>query len=459
MVINCNSLKSCKKQADFKAAVTNHNPDIILGCESKIDEDIATYSFIQPNYTVYRKDRNQNGGGVFIAVKDTLISSNVDVNSDGEIIWATLQFAHSKPLFIASYYGPQKNKEQAVDNLAKSLSKILSQQRSRLPNIIIGGDFNFGDIDWKTWTTTNPKTAKAHQYFIDWLVENSLAQLVEEVTRPASQSTLDLITTTNPNLVSDIEVSHGISDHDIVTFNINMKPKYHGKPKRKIYQFHKADPELLKQQAEVLTQEFLDSKPQNNSVNSNWETIKTRLLKIMEDHVPHKMSSGKRNLPWIDTTLKRQMRKRDKLHSKAKKVRDSSTSWRHFRQYRNKVTKLVRNAHNNYVNTVIGGSLASENPKSFWSYVKQMRTENIGIPTLSTKSRLCTTDKTKAEALNTQFKSVFTKESLNDIPDKGESPHPSIKSLTIGVEGVEKQLSKLNPSKACGPDEIPASLL
>ena len=129
-----------------------------------------------------------------------------------------------------------------------------------------------------------------------------------------------------------------------------------------------------------------------------------------------------------------------------------------FRQYRNKVASLVHRAHDNYVNNIVGGSL-SENPKTFWSYVKMMRTENLGIPTLKTPTKLSTTDKDKAESLNDHFKSVFTQEDTTNIPDKGTSTYPPVTNLTIGVEGVEKQLASLNPSKACGPDEIPPKLL
>ena len=88
-----------------------------------------------------------------------------------------------------------------------------------------------------------------------------------------------------------------------------------------------------------------------------------------------------------------------------------------------------------------------------------MKTENIGIPTLRSANKLCTSNKDKAEALNRQFKSVFTSEPPTNIPSKGDSPYVQIPSLSIETAGVEKQLSSLNPSKASGPDELPPRLL
>ena len=151
------------------------------------------------------------------------------------------------------------------------------------------------------------------------------------------------------------------------------------------------------------------------------------------------------------------MRKRDALYKKARHTH-TGNGWATFRAYRNMVTKLVQHAHNNYVNNIIGDSLV-EQPKKFWSYVKLMRTENLGIPTLRTTSKLCTTDQDKAEALNTHFQSVFTQESKDSIPDKGKSPFQSIPNLHIDIAGVEKQLLSLNPTKACGPDELSPRLL
>ena len=418
MLINCNGLKGLDKQAAFRASVEHHDPDIIFGCESKISPEKATYSIFPQNYTIYRKDRDSNGGGVFLAVKDTLICADIpDLNSNCEVVWASLQFSNSKPLYIASYYGPQVNKTKAIEELANSLSSIFSKQKSKLPHVIIGGDYNFPDIDWDTWNTTNPRTASVHRSFLQFLLENSLSQLVNVVTRPISNSKLDLIVTTNPQLISSIEAKPGISDHNIVIFDINMKPKLQFKPPRKIFTFQRADVEDLKRKVEAFSQEFLSSNPSANTVDTNWATIKNNLHEIMLNNVPWKLSRGKRHLPWITRDIKRQMRKRDKLHSKARR-NPSSNSWSVYRQYRNRVTSVVRKAHQDYVNNIIGTSL-TEKPKCFWSYVKLMRTENLGIPTLRTATKLCTTDLDKAEALNAHFKSVFTQEQDSDIPDKG----------------------------------------
>ena len=96
--------------------------------------------------------------------------------------------------------------------------------------------------------------------------------------------------------------------------------------------------------------------------------------------------------------------------------------------------------------------------KRFWSYVKHSRSENLGIPPLKTEQGVFVTDKDKAETLNSYFFSVFTNEQLL-LPKIPISPYSSIADLHISPEGVAKQLSQLNPNKACGPDELPAHVL
>ena len=149
-------------------------------------------------------------------------------------------------------------------------------------------------------------------------------------------------------------------------------------------------------------------------------------------------------------------RKRDKTHARAKKT-NKNKYWEHFKNLRKVVKEEITKSYHNYINNIIGESL-STNPKRFWSFIKQTKTENLGIPTLHSNDKMQMTDHDKANKLNNHFKSVFTNEQLH-IPSKGPSKFPSIQTLDIGVNGVRKQLEALKPHKASGPDEIPARVL
>ena len=205
MALNCNGLKGSSKLASFQAAITHHAPNIIMGSESKIDEDISTYSIFPDDYLVFRKDRNQHGGGVLIAAKDTItVSGCPQFSSDCELQWCSIQMLNSGLFFFGCYYCPPNNRQASVAGLEEALSALMSNRRKN-PNVVIAGDFNHPDINWDTQSTTIPATAATHQKLLDVLLCNSLSQVVRDVTRPSSGNILDLIITSNPTLIENVK--------------------------------------------------------------------------------------------------------------------------------------------------------------------------------------------------------------------------------------------------------------
>jgi len=66
--------------------------------------------------------------------------------------------------------------------------------------------------------------------------------------------------------------------------------------------------------------------------------------------------------------------------------------------------------------------------------------------------------KGKAEALNKQFKSVFTNET-DFTPNQQHAQYPSMTPINITSPGVLKLLQGLNPTKASGPDNLSPRVL
>jgi endonuclease/exonuclease/phosphatase family metal-dependent hydrolase len=95
----------------------------------------------------------------------------------------------------------------------------------KFPNLIILGDFNFPNINWSSKTSAT--TSNTEQIFVDFLSENSFSQLVNEPTRYRTcqnPSLLDLILTTDENLVTSVKVSSSIeiSDHSTIKFDLQL---------------------------------------------------------------------------------------------------------------------------------------------------------------------------------------------------------------------------------------------
>ena len=96
MIINCIGFNGPSNQSAFLATFDIHKPDIVIGCESKLCNSMCRYEFFPMNYTVFPIDRNVDGGGVFVATTDRIMSHEIpDLDTDCEMIWAGLHFSGS----------------------------------------------------------------------------------------------------------------------------------------------------------------------------------------------------------------------------------------------------------------------------------------------------------------------------------------------------------------------------
>ena len=88
--------------------------------------------------------------------------------------------------------------------------------------------------------------------------------------------------------------------------------------------------------------------------------------------------------------------------------------------------------------------------------MRRNRTENTQISALksNTTGDLVTNSTEKANILNSQFQSVFTKETPLTDDHKKSQQCPDIPDILFTPPGVQKLLEGLNPNKACGPDGI-----
>lgn len=178
---------------------------------------------------------------------------------------------------------------------------------SNHPNIIIGGDFNQGDIDWnrEVPNANNPATTSQHNEFLQLMDDFSLTQHFKTVTRPASEKILDLLLSTYPNSISHVSSSTGLSDHLNVYFEINLKATRFSKPPHRAYLYEKANFVGLNEFIAKSSAEFFASNPLKNSVEQNWNALKNAIIQGISLFVPQKMSKPKYKLPWVTPNIKR----------------------------------------------------------------------------------------------------------------------------------------------------------
>ena len=78
---------------------------------------------------------------------------------------------------------------------------------------------------------------------------------------------------------------------------------------------------------------------------------------------------------------------------------------------------------------------------------KKQEVQSSGVTLLKVNGRTHDSPGEKADILNKQFSSEFTKKGISSLPSLGKSSYPSAPDRNIRVEGVIKILKGLSPLK------------
>lgn len=444
--INVNGLRSKKLQ--LCELIHAEKPDILLCQETKVDDSVSSIELFPESFTVFRKDRNMNGGGVCIAVRKELQAMHcLDLNvANLEAIWVQLITSDHQPLYICSVYRPNNDD---IELLRKPLESLSRRHHSRPPFIVVAGDLNYPQIDWSTESTVDGSC----NAFLDVLNDFHLHQLVSTPTRFGStaSSVLDLVISSHPAAMDNVVVGSEFSDHCTVSFDILLTPVTVNNHSRKIFLYNKGDFVQLCASLSNFSSSFFKSSPDSRSVNDNWLQLKQAITSAIEKHIPSK-TVGARNKkpPWLNVAVRRCIRKRNKLAKVAKQT-GSPIDRARFRKARNAASRNIETAYREHLNGVIGD--VKSDPRAFYRFIKSKRTDPVGISCLRSGGDVLLADIDKANCLNNYFASVFTVESIAAVPIKGNST-PSMPDIQVTSPGVLKLLVNLDVKKSTGPDGI-----
>ena len=134
--LNINSLRN---KFDSFSQMVKENVDILLISETKIDSSFPTAQFNMNDFTTYRRDRNINGGGIILYVREDIPSSLLKIDTSIEALYVEINVRKKKWL-IGCSYNPHKGL------IAKHLTEIgkdLDVFSANYDNFILLGDFNF----------------------------------------------------------------------------------------------------------------------------------------------------------------------------------------------------------------------------------------------------------------------------------------------------------------------------
>ena len=214
-----NKIVSIRQEIDLLA------PDILNISETWLQEQLSDHFVGIINYSLVRSDRTlilpdgyvKRGGGICTYIKQglnfTVITDLSICNNDIAMSVIEYSLPHTRKIYILNVYRPPSGD---VDNYLKNIQECINTLRtSGKLDFFIGGDFNV-DIKHKNLVSSNklPRFLKINQF----------KQYITQITRPDSNSTIDLIIS-NCEIVKECgTLDVNISDH-LTIYLIRKKNK------------------------------------------------------------------------------------------------------------------------------------------------------------------------------------------------------------------------------------------
>jgi len=432
----------------LRILASHHKPDFIAVVETWLTENHGDCEIDIANYNFIRRDRKNDlktkGGGIIFYFRQDL--SIVDItttyNSNIDHLWIKVLLKHCRPILFGIFYRPPDCDEEQLNFLLEKMATC------KTVNTIIIGDFNYGDINWRTNTS-----GSAGKKFLKFCTDQNLLQCVKEKTR--GKNILDLAFVYDKNLIYKISQLAPLakSDHNVVNIllNVSVKPN---KTQVKSYNYNKAKYNILEAKLNEVAWEEVNSE---NTVNECWELIRNPLNDFKEKCIPSFSRNTASDVPWMNNKLKKLIKKRNNLFKRYKKIGQSFTKVKYIIA-RNNVNKEIKLAKKKYECKIIKRS--KNNRKIFYTYIASKNRKNcskrIG-PLIDSTGRTIVDDKDMASVFNNYFASVFTKQTLKIEISPKVGSHDSLQtlnSIAITESDVIKSISEFKEHKSPGLDGI-----
>ena len=437
------------------------NVDVLVISETKLDDSFPAGQFKIPGFaSPFRLDRNQNGGGIIVFVRENIpVKYLSSEDKPIEAFFFELNFRKRKWLVCCSY-NPNRNN---IFNHLEALRKSLDLYSAHYENI-------------------DPYMESFRESF-------RFKSLIKDPTcfkNLENPSCIDRILTNSPySFQHSCVIEPGLSDfHKMIvsvlkiTFQ-KLKPKivhYRDYTKFSNDDFRK----------KLLTNLSLE----NINTNSNGlERFLQISINTLDQMAPTKMKYIRgNNMPFFNKELSKAHKKRTYLRNRYLKKRSDQNKKLYTKQRNYCVSLLRKTKKNHYANS---NQIDIADNKQFWRTVKPLlsdKSKSNEKITLVEGDKITSEDKSNAQILNSFFSNAVKNlkiPELKDINPLAENiPHPVFKAILkyknhpsiiviknarrnglgfyfskVSVDDICKELKRLNPRKVAQNTDIPIKIL
>ena len=229
---------------------------------------------------------NIKRGGVCIYYKESLPVRVISIPYFNEALLLEMSYNNKKVMVSVIYRSPSQTNDE-FDTFLSNFQMLLNDINNRKPSLsVVTGDFNSRCSSW--WS--NDINTTEGLKLLSLTSSNGFTQLIHEPTHIHGNSSpcIDLVFTDQPNLLvnSGVHASlHPNCHHHITHSNFNLNIYYPPPDQRLIWDYKKADANIIRKALDSVNWERLfDGK----NINAQVISLNKTILNVFRNYVPNK---------------------------------------------------------------------------------------------------------------------------------------------------------------------------
>ena len=308
--------------------------DLVSFSETWLDNSVSTQDLLFPNFhPPERKGRlSDRYGGVILYIKDNLTyirRHDLELNRL-ECIWIQIKLHNKRNVLYGVFYRPPSSDSVYNSLIEDSIGLAID---STISDIVVTGDFNLN--------TLNPIQFRKVESICN---QFDMTQCIVEPTHFTENSAtiIDLLFVTNKDSILtagvvepclDLNIRYHCPIFAVLNF---LKPKYKTF-KRTIWKYEQGDCNKLRDTLENVNWGQL----QDDDIDIFTRNITNTLTNESKLCVPNQeIVINPHEPPWINSLVKRKIRKRKRAYQKAKRT-NNPRHWLKFKTLRNELIALI----------------------------------------------------------------------------------------------------------------------
>ena len=411
-------------------------------------------------YKLIRADHPNNikRGGLCIYYKESLPVRVISIPYFNEALLLEMSYNNKKVMVSVIYRSPSQTNDE-FDTFLSNGQMLLNDMNNRKPSLsVVTGDFNSRCSSW--WSNNINTTERLK--LLSLTSSNGFTQLIHEPThiQANSSSCIDLVFTDQPN----ISVSSGVHGslhpnchHQITHSNFNLNIYYPPPYQRLIWDYKKADANIIRKALDSVNWERLfDGK----NINAQLISLNETILNVFRNYVPNKyITIDDKDPVWMNEIILSKIKTKNLLFKQYIQNGRFESDFVFLQALIAEINELISSTRNVYYENL---AKKLNNPllqvKTYWSILKTFYNEkNIPlIPPLLVDDNFVTDNQTKANIFNTFFAEQCTPLNNSSVLPVNQMflTQSRLNFINFNEDEILKVIRALNIHKAHGHDDI-----